>query len=338
MSCWLRLISDVPLDWFLRSIIGSCGFREATAEELAAHHAKTVASFEERNPQGTTETERLAYEIQRKRELGYLPGACYLMTSPAPAVDSDLPTDWLYVRESCNKTRVDFDGNPHRWPLEHVDMAQRLYDAIRASGFSAGLYDEDEPQFWGAETPEEIADFERTGPCGEQIGPFAVWWKNVDGHEWKLVRDRHGVWGLYLPAIAELVTALPKTNEVKNSWLRELGHDPSTATIRYFRGNADTPFRVPAHDSFAEETRPLLIEYYKTGVNPFEPRTSEYVWANWLKQQIDLDPGLVLDEGRRAELEATWKEAWRTTSVAVNRETGEVLSGSLDPFDGPTVQ
>jgi hypothetical protein len=98
MSCWLRLISDVPLDWFLRPIIGSCGFREATAEELAAHHAKAVASFEERNPRGTTETERLAYEIQRKRKLGYLPGARYLMTSPAPAVDSGLPTDWLYVR------------------------------------------------------------------------------------------------------------------------------------------------------------------------------------------------------------------------------------------------
>ena len=184
------------------------------------------------------------------------------------------------------------------------------------------------PNTGDTKTPEEITEFEEFGPCGFEGKIADIWWKDIDGHQWKLTRDNRGRWRLYYPPIAELSGRDEQCFDIAKAWIAELGCEvDDKMRIRFRGGAAAYPYKVAAHDDFGEETRPALIEYYRTGNNPFEPHTNGHAWAAWIKPQIDRDPSL-LDENRRDDLEALWNEAWRTTSVTVNVKTGEIRSGS----------
>jgi hypothetical protein len=205
-------------------------------------------------------------------------------------------------------------------------MLDNLISKIRSLDFTATVYSEHEPQYWGCETPEEITEFEEYGPGGFEGKIADVWWKDIDGHRWKLTRDDRGRWRLYYPAIAELSGRDEQRLGIAKAWIAELGYQDDKRRIGFVVAAAYS-YKVAAHDGFGEETRPALIEYYRTGNNPFEPSTNEHAWAAWIKPQIDRDPSLS-DENRRDDLEALWNEAWRTTSVMVNVKTGEIRSGS----------
>ena len=66
MSTDFALISNIPIAWFFDQVIGSCGWREATSEEVAARNAARAVTEAKYHKQGT-QAERLTAEIIKKR-------------------------------------------------------------------------------------------------------------------------------------------------------------------------------------------------------------------------------------------------------------------------------
>jgi hypothetical protein len=329
MSTDFALISNIPIAWFFDQVIGSCGWREATSEEVAARNAARAVGEAKYHKQDS-QAERITTEIIKKRlQIAVTPNYRFVMSSPAPAAEAGHEpwTDWLIVagnQQGCHM----YLGPVYKWADTQQEMLDNLIRKIHSLDFTATVYSEHEPQYWGYETPEEITEFEEYGPCGFEGRIADVWWKDIDGHQWKLTRDDRGRWVLYYPPIAELSGRDEQRLDIAKIWIAELGYQVDDKMRIGFRGGAAAyPYKVSAHDHFGEETRPALIEYYRTGNNPFEPSTNGHAWAAWIKPQIDRDPSL-LDENRRDDLEALWNEAWRTTTVMVNVKTGEIRSGS----------
>jgi hypothetical protein len=183
MSVDYLLTSNIPIAVFFEDVVPRTKFREATAGEIAERDAERLATSARED---TNTVERLMAEYKLdlhtatvaseviKRQ-GQITGCRVLVARHAPA-------EQFFVYGGGNGITIGLGPVYRLSDLQQAELKEMI-ETIRAAGFSAEVFDEYEPQYWGYNKPEEIAAWRRheLGPEGWEDGKIVCTWSKASG-------------------------------------------------------------------------------------------------------------------------------------------------------------